>query len=139
MNASYVLLSLGDPHPFRHAHHHFLRIPSGKIFPADLPVLRTPQVALSRKSPYVTTPHRVSGLMLANHTSIRDLFYRIAMQYDKLRKRDAFLDNYRKVSHISDDVRRCLASTCSGSDLTSFELCKGEHFCRRLERVRRVA
>ena len=35
--------------------------------------------------------------MLANHTSIRDLFARIAQQYDKLRKRDAFLDNYRKV------------------------------------------
>jgi tubulin gamma len=28
------------------------------------------QVALTRKSPYVTTNHRVSGLMLANHTSI---------------------------------------------------------------------
>lgn len=28
------------------------------------------QVALSRRSPYVQTPHRVSGLMLANHTSI---------------------------------------------------------------------
>ena len=28
------------------------------------------QVALSRKSPYVQTAHRVSGLMLANHTSI---------------------------------------------------------------------
>ena len=28
------------------------------------------QVALTRKSPYVTTSHRVSGLMLANHTSI---------------------------------------------------------------------
>lgn len=28
------------------------------------------QVALTKRSPYVTTPHRVSGLMLANHTSI---------------------------------------------------------------------
>ena len=28
------------------------------------------QVALSRKSPYVQSAHRVSGLMLANHTSI---------------------------------------------------------------------
>lgn len=28
------------------------------------------QVALSRKSPYVPTAHRVSGLMLANHTNI---------------------------------------------------------------------
>jgi tubulin gamma len=62
------------------------------------------QVALSRKSPYVKTPHRVSGLMLANHTSIRDLFHRIAQQYDKLRKRDAFLDNYRKVDMFADDL-----------------------------------
>ena len=29
------------------------------------------QVALSKKSPYVETPHKVSGLMLANHTGIR--------------------------------------------------------------------
>jgi tubulin gamma len=29
------------------------------------------QVALSKKSPYVRTQHRVSGLMMANHTSIR--------------------------------------------------------------------
>ena len=28
------------------------------------------QVALSRKSPYIPSAHRVSGLMLANHTSI---------------------------------------------------------------------
>lgn len=28
------------------------------------------QVALSRKSPYIQTAHRVSGLMLANHTNI---------------------------------------------------------------------
>lgn len=28
------------------------------------------QVALTRKSPYVQTSHRVSGLMLANHTSV---------------------------------------------------------------------
>lgn len=28
------------------------------------------EVALSKRSPYITSPHRVSGLMLANHTSI---------------------------------------------------------------------
>lgn len=35
------------------------------------------QVALSKKSPYVPTAHRVSGLMLANHTSISqvNIFY----------------------------------------------------------------
>jgi Tubulin C-terminal domain len=32
------------------------------------------QVALSKKSPYVQTPHRVSGLMLANHTSNASVF-----------------------------------------------------------------
>jgi len=32
------------------------------------------QVALSKKSPYVESPHKVSGMMLANHTSIRNLF-----------------------------------------------------------------
>ena len=62
------------------------------------------QVALSRKSPYVHSPHRVSGLMLANHTSIRDLFSRILKQYDQLRKRDAFLDNYRKCDMFADDL-----------------------------------
>ncbi|PWZ17927.1 Tubulin gamma-2 chain [Zea mays] len=54
------------------------------------------QVALSRKSPYVQTTHRVSGLMLANHTSIRHLFGKCLGQYEKLRKKQTFLDNYRK-------------------------------------------
>ena len=44
------------------------------------------QVALSRKSPYVPTTHRVSGLMLANHTSIASLFQRALRDYDKMRK-----------------------------------------------------
>jgi len=33
------------------------------------------QVALTRRSPYVTTSHRVSGLMLSNHTSIASVGY----------------------------------------------------------------
>lgn len=32
------------------------------------------QVALSKKSPYVETPHKVSGLMLANNTSIHTVY-----------------------------------------------------------------
>lgn len=54
------------------------------------------QVALSRRSSYLKTENRVSGLMLANHTSIRTLFARTVKQYDKLRKRNAFLESYRK-------------------------------------------
>ena len=47
------------------------------------------QVALSKKSPYVASSHRVSGLMLANHTSIRHLLNKCIDQYDKLMKRKA--------------------------------------------------
>ncbi|KAI9302475.1 tubulin gamma chain [Cunninghamella echinulata] len=62
------------------------------------------QVALSKKSPYVQTPHRVSGLMLANHTSIASLFKRICDQYDRLKKRNAFLEQYRKQPMFSDNL-----------------------------------
>lgn len=67
------------------------------------------QVALSKKSPYAQSAHRVSGLMLANHTSIRHLFNHCLSQYDKLMKRKAFLDNYK-------------VGTCS---MTAILTCKG--------------
>ena len=62
------------------------------------------QVALSRKSPYVKSQHRVSGLMLANHTSIRHLFSRCLNQYDRLMRRRAFLDNYEKHPMFAEDL-----------------------------------
>lgn len=62
------------------------------------------QVALSRKSPYVSTSHRVSGLMLANHTSISSLFERALRDYDKLRKREAFIDQFRKEAMFAEDL-----------------------------------
>lgn len=62
------------------------------------------QVALSRKSPYVPTAHRVSGLMLANHTNISSLFDRALQQYDKLRKREAFLEQFRKEAVFKDSL-----------------------------------
>jgi tubulin gamma len=52
------------------------------------------QVALTRKSPYIQTSHRVSGLMLANHTGIASLFRRVIAQYDRLVKRKAFINTY---------------------------------------------
>ena len=61
-------------------------------------------MALSRKSPYVETSHRVSGLMLANHTSISSLFEKSLRDYDKLRRREAFLDQFRKVDMFSDSL-----------------------------------
>jgi tubulin gamma len=62
------------------------------------------QVALSRKSPYVETAHKVSGLMLANHTGIRNLFQRTIQQYDRLRKRNAFLENYKREDMFADTL-----------------------------------
>ncbi|XP_066991458.1 tubulin gamma-2 chain isoform X2 [Anabrus simplex] len=62
------------------------------------------QVALSRKSPYITSAHRVSGLMLANHTNISSLFDRALQQYDKLRKREAFLEQFRKEPMFKDTL-----------------------------------
>lgn len=62
------------------------------------------QVALSRKSPYVQTAHRVSGLMLANHTNISSLFERVLQQYDKLRRREAFLEQFRKEKMFEENL-----------------------------------
>ncbi|KAL1139283.1 hypothetical protein AAG570_006269 [Ranatra chinensis] len=62
------------------------------------------QVALSRKSPYVHTTHRVSGLMLANHTNIVSLFNHVLSQYDKLRKREAFLEQFRKQAMFQENL-----------------------------------
>lgn len=62
------------------------------------------QVALSRSSPYVQSSHRVSGLMLANHTSICSLFERVLSQYDKLKKRGAFLDQFKREDIFKDDL-----------------------------------
>jgi len=62
------------------------------------------QVALARTSPYVTNPHKVSGFMLANHTSMAELFDRLLGQYDRIRKRNAFLDNYRREPMFEDNL-----------------------------------
>lgn len=60
------------------------------------------QVALSRKSPYLRTAHKVSGLMIANHTSIAYLFERIQRQFDRLYEKRAFLDAYKKQPMFED-------------------------------------
>lgn len=62
------------------------------------------QVAMARKSPFVETRHKVSGFMLANHTSMAELFDRLLKQYDKIRSRNAFLDNYRREPMFADSL-----------------------------------
>ena len=62
------------------------------------------QVAMARKSPFVDTKHKVSGFMLANHTGMAELFDRLLKQYDRIRSRNAFLDNYRKEPMFADSL-----------------------------------
>mmetsp|Transcript_120124 Transcript_120124/g.339946 ORF Transcript_120124/g.339946 Transcript_120124/m.339946 type:complete len:467 (-) Transcript_120124:115-1515(-) len=62
------------------------------------------QVALSRQSPYIQTAHKVNGLMMANHTAICQLFDRCVKQYNQLRSRNAFLENYRQEPMFSDSL-----------------------------------
>jgi tubulin gamma len=47
---------------------------------------------------------QVSGMMLANHTCIAQIFQRTVNQYDKIRKRNAFIDNYRKEPMFADNL-----------------------------------
>lgn len=46
----------------------------------------------------------MSGLMLANNTSISQLFATTAKQYDLLRKRKAYLDHFTKQPMFKDDL-----------------------------------
>ncbi|KAK5045606.1 hypothetical protein LTR84_008975 [Exophiala bonariae] len=62
------------------------------------------QVALTKKSPYLQNTNRVSGLMLANHTSVSTLFRRIVVQYEKMRKRNAYLEQYKKEAPFAEGL-----------------------------------
>ena len=54
------------------------------------------QVALSRKSPFIESNHKVSGMMLANHTCVAELFKKIYDDEKKLIKGKAFLVEFQK-------------------------------------------
>eukprot|EP00958_Prasinococcus_capsulatus_P003109 scaffold276_cov548-Prasinococcus_capsulatus_cf.AAC.2 len=87
------------------------------------------QVALSRKSPYVQSLNRVSGLMMANHTSIRHLFNRTLTQYDKLMKKKAFLDNYQRHPIFGDDLSEFKDSHEILTSLTEeYKACEGPDY-----------
>lgn len=62
------------------------------------------QVALARKSPYLPTRHKVSGFLLANHTSMAELFDRLLHQYDVIKKRNAFVDVYKREPMFADSL-----------------------------------
>jgi Tubulin C-terminal domain len=59
------------------------------------------QVALSNQSPYVKSAHRVSGLMLANHTSIRLLIEKCLRGFRKLFPK-FYVDHYKDFKLFND-------------------------------------
>ncbi|KAJ2579972.1 gamma-tubulin, partial [Coemansia sp. RSA 1836] len=88
-------------------------------------------VALTKKSPYTHSQHRVSGLMMANHTSIASLFNRTLMQYDRLRKRNAFLDLYRREPMFSDGLGEFDDARETVLDLINeYRACESESYLR---------
>jgi tubulin gamma len=71
------------------------------------------QVVLSRRSPYVKTGNKVSGLMMANHTSIHTLMAQSLAQYDRLRKVGAFIEQYRNTSVFDNSLDEFDDSRCA--------------------------
>lgn len=87
------------------------------------------QVALSKKSPYIQTSHKVSGLMLAGHTSIASLFKRNLDQYDRLRKRNAYIEQYRKEPMFEDSLEEFDDSRQVVKDLINeYEACENANY-----------
>lgn len=62
------------------------------------------QVTLTKRSPFITSNHKVSGLMISNHTGMGGLFKKILDQYDKMRKRNAYLEGYKKEEMFKHDL-----------------------------------
>ena len=70
---------------------------------------------------------RVCGLSLGNYTGIANLFKKICSQYDVLRQRNAYIENYRKFCsdmNIFDEARECVQGIIDeyhASELVSFK------------------
>ena len=67
--------------------------------------------------------------MLANHTSVATLFRRIVQQYDRLRKRNAFLDGYKKEAPFADGLGEFDEARSVVMDLVQeYESAEGEDY-----------
>lgn len=83
------------------------------------------QVTLAKKSPYIQTSHRVSGLMLANNTSISTLLKRTCVQFDRFRQRNAFLEQYKKEAMFADGLEEFDNSReCVQGLIDEYEACE---------------
>jgi tubulin gamma len=62
------------------------------------------QVALSRRSPFAPSHHRVTGCMMANHTGIHAMVGRLLHSYNNLRKANTFMHHFRKEAIFADSL-----------------------------------
>lgn len=87
------------------------------------------QVALARSSPYIPALHKVSGFLLANHTSMAQLLDSLLKQYDRIRKRNAFLDNYRKEPMFADSLDEFDSARATVQDLSDeYRACERDDY-----------
>lgn len=74
------------------------------------------QVALARGSPFVSSSHRVSGLSLANNTSVRHLVDRTLRAYDKMMERKVNVHHYTEYPMFSTGEGRQRETTLEEFD-----------------------
>lgn len=72
------------------------------------------QVVPARASPHLQHPHRVNGLMLANHTAVRHTLDKNIAQYDTLMHKKAYLQQYGRFPMFQSGKGKA-------QDLTEFE------------------
>ncbi|KAJ7461848.1 gamma tubulin [Mycena galericulata] len=84
------------------------------------------QITPAYRSPYVQVGPRVSGVMLANHTSIGTFFKRMIEQYDQLRKRNAFMEQYKQYDNVLDEFDSA-RGTCDELQ-TEYKACESRDY-----------
>ena len=91
------------------------------------------QVILSKKSPYVESRHRVSGLMMANHTSMASLFARTTKHFDTLFSRGVFLSEYKKFPMFADSLDEFKSARDDVTGLIEeYKACESSDYIRTL-------
>ncbi|ODQ66425.1 gamma-tubulin [Nadsonia fulvescens var. elongata DSM 6958] len=82
-------------------HKSLLRIRERQLAPFIPSCPTSLQLSLTKRSSYLSTPangtNTISGLMLANHTSMAGCLQRILDQFDRLYKRKAFVDPFKRL------------------------------------------
>lgn len=51
---------------------------------------------VTKPTPYIPRDHRVSGLLLANHSRFGTVFDEIGANYDRLYSKNAYIERYQK-------------------------------------------